>query len=66
MIRNAREKRDQILCDYKDAAESAIWFSLDEEFESAMTVMLFLAGLRLFCRTPQSDWKTNKGIKESL
>ena len=37
-IDDARKKRDSIIADYKEVAESAM-MSLDEGFESSMTVM---------------------------
>ena len=61
-IREARKKRDQILSDYKDVAESAM-LCLDEGFESAMTVMALPAGLRRFCRTSNHIERLNRELK---
>ena len=55
-------KRDQILADYKDIAESAM-LCLDEGFESAMTVMALPAGLRRFCRTSNHIERLNRELK---
>ena len=51
-IGEVRKKRDQILADYKDIAESAM-LCLDEGFESAMTVLALPAGLRRFLQNIQ-------------
>ena len=61
-IGEARKKRDQILADYKDIAESAM-LCLDEGFESAMTVMALPAGLRRFCRTSNHIERLNRELK---
>ena len=61
-IGEARKKRDQILSDYKDVAESAM-LCLDEGFESAMTVMALPAGLRRFCRTSNHIERLNRELK---
>ena len=61
-IGEARKKRDQILSDYKDIAESAM-LCLDEGFESAMTVMALPAGLRRFCRTSNHIERLNRELK---
>ena len=49
-IEKAREKRDAILNDYHDVAESAME-CMDEGFESGMTAMMLPSGLYRSCRT---------------
>lgn len=49
-IEAARKKRDSIIVDYRNVAESAMSF-LDEDFESAMTVMVLPKNLRRYFRT---------------
>lgn len=58
----ARKKRDSIIADYKDVAESAMK-CLDEGFESAMTVMTLPKGLRRFFRTSNHIERLNKELK---
>ncbi len=58
----ARQIRDRILDDYRDAAETAMT-CLDEGFESAMTVMLLHVGLRRYYRTSNHIERLNKELK---
>jgi putative transposase len=58
----ARKKRDSIIADYKDVAESAMK-CLDEGFESSMTVMTLPKGLRRFFRTSNHIERLNKELK---
>ena len=61
-IEEARKKKDEILCSYKDLAESAM-NCLDEGFESSMTVMEFPAYLRKYYRTSNHIERLNKELK---
>ena len=58
----ARKKRDAIIADYKDVAESAM-MCLDEGFESAMTVMMLPQYLRKYFRTSNHIERLNKELK---
>jgi transposase-like protein len=58
----ARKKRDSIIADYKDVAESAMK-CLDEGFESSMTVMILPKGMRRFFRTSNHIERLNKELK---
>lgn len=58
----ARKKRDAIIADYKDVAESAM-ACLDEGFESSMTVMELPKGLRRYFRTSNHIERLNKELK---
>jgi putative transposase len=58
----ARKKRDAIIADYKDVAESAM-MCLDEGFESAMTVMTLPQYLRKYFRTSNHIERLNKELK---
>lgn len=49
-MKEARERRDEIIQDYKDVAEKAME-TLEEGFEDAMTVMLLPEGMRPPLRT---------------
>ncbi len=49
-IEDARKKRDEIIADYRDVAESDM-SCLDEGFEIAMTVMALPKTLRRYFRT---------------
>ena len=59
--RQARERRDEIIAEYRDAAESAMncW---DESFESAMTVMLLPPNLHKYYRTSNHIERLNKEL----
>ena len=61
-ISSARKKRDSIIADYKDVAES-VMKCLDEGFESSMTVMVLPKGMRRFFRTPNHIERLNKELK---
>ncbi len=61
-IEDARKKRDEIIADYKDVAESAM-ACLDEGFESAMTVMTVPKALRRYFRTLNHIERLNKELK---
>lgn len=61
-LQEARRKRDRILADYSDDAESAMK-CLDEGFESAMTVMQLPIGMRRFFRTSNHIERLNKDLK---
>ena len=58
----SRKKRDSIIADYKDVAESAM-MCLDEGFESAMTVMTLPQYLRKYFRTSNHIERLNKELK---
>lgn len=61
-IEAARKKRDSIIADYRDVAESAM-SCLDEGFESAMTVMALPKNLRRYFRTSNHTERLNKELK---
>ena len=61
-LQEARRKRDSILADYSDDAESAMK-CMDESFESAMTVMQLPIGMRRFFRTSNHIERLNKELK---
>ena len=61
-IEAARKKRDSIIADYRDVAESAM-SCLDEGFESAMTVMVLPKNLRRYFRTSNHIERLNKELK---
>lgn len=61
-LQEARRKRDSILADYSDDAESAMK-CMDEGFESAMTVMQLPIGMRRFFRTSNHIERLNKELK---
>lgn len=61
-VEAARKKRDSIIADYRDVAESAI-SCLDEGFESAMTVMILPKQLRKYFRTSNHIERLNKELK---
>lgn len=61
-LQEARRKRDSILADYSDDAESAMK-CIDEGFESAMTVMQLPIGMRRFFRTSNHIERLNKELK---
>ena len=57
-----RQKRDSIIADYKDVAESAME-CLDKGFESAMTVMSLPKSMRQYFRTSNHIERLNKELK---
>ena len=61
-IEAARKKRDEIIADYRDVADSAMT-CLDEGFESAMTVMSLPKHLRKYYRTSNHIERLNKELK---
>ena len=61
-IEEAREKRDSIISDYKDIAESAM-ACLDEGFEDSMTVMILPKKYRKLFRTSNHIERLNKELK---
>lgn len=61
-IDEARKKRDSIIADYKDVAESAM-NCLDEGFESSMTVMILPKGMRIYFRTSNHIERLNRELK---
>lgn len=61
-MKDARKKRDEIIADYKDIAESAMT-CLDEGFESAMTVMSLPHYWRKYFRTSNHIERVNKELK---
>ena len=58
----ARRKRDQILADYRDVAETAMG-CLENGFESCMTVMNLPKGMRRYYRTSNHIERVNKELK---
>ena len=61
-VKEAREKRDEIIEEYRDIAESAM-NCLDEGFESAMTAMILPAWMRKFFRTSNHIERLNRELK---
>ncbi|MDO4416572.1 MAG: IS256 family transposase [Erysipelotrichaceae bacterium] len=61
-IVEARRKRDSILADYRDVAESAMT-CLEEGFESSMTVMELPEHLRQYFRTSNHIERINRELK---
>ena len=61
-ITEARKKRDSIIMDYQDVAESAM-SCLDEGFESAMTAMVLPERLRMLYRTSNHIERLNAELK---
>ena len=61
-IEAARKKRDEIIADYREVADSAMT-CLDEGFESAMTVMSLPKHLRKYYRTSNHIERMNKELK---
>lgn len=61
-VEAARRKRNAIIADYRDVAESAM-ACLDEGFESAMTVMALPAHLRKYFRTSNHIERLNRELK---
>ena len=61
-LESARMKRDSIIEDYSDIAEKAM-LTLDEGFDSTMTVMLLPESLRKLMRTSNHIERLNKELK---
>lgn len=61
-IESARKKRDSIISDYRDIAESAM-SCLDEGFEDSMTVMVLPKNIRKYFRTSNHIERLNKELK---
>ena len=61
-ISEARKRRDAIIADYRDIAESAM-DCLENGFEEAMTVMLLPPFLRKYLRTSNQIERLNKELK---
>lgn len=61
-VEAARRKRNAIIADYRDVAESAM-ACLDEGFESAMTVMALPVHLRKYFRTSNHIERLNRELK---
>ena len=61
-LKEARNKKDQIIQEYQDVAETAM-SCLDEGFESAMTAMLLPRGMQRFFRTSNAIERLNKELK---
>lgn len=61
-VEEARIRRDQIIADYQDVAESAMQ-CLDEGFESAMTIMTLPHNLRISFRTSNCIERLNRELK---
>ncbi|SFO33657.1 Transposase (or an inactivated derivative) [Eubacterium pyruvativorans] len=61
-MKEARKKRDEILDEYRDIAESAM-ACLEEGFESSMTVMNLPKSLRIYFRTSNHIERLNKELK---
>ena len=61
-LREARNKKNQIIQEYQDVAETAM-SCLDEGFESAMTAMILPRGMQRFFRTSNAVERLNKELK---
>ena len=61
-IEDARKKRDEIIDEYSDVAESAMKI-LDEGFEDAMTIMTLPLTLRRYFRTSNHIERLNRELK---
>ena len=61
-LKEARNKKDQIIQEYQDVAETAM-SCLDEGFESAMTAMILPRGMQQFFRTSNAVERLNKELK---
>lgn len=61
-IEDAYKKKDEIIADYKDVAQSAMNI-LDEGFEATMSVMVFPVYLRKSFRTSNQIERLNKELK---
>ena len=61
-LKEARNKKDQIIQEYQDVAETAM-SCLDEGFESAMTATILPRGMQRFFRTSNAVERLNKELK---
>ena len=61
-LKEARNKKNQIIQEYKDVAETAM-SCLDEGGESAMTAMILPRGMQRFFRTSNAVERLNKELK---
>ena len=61
-LKEARNKKNQIIQEYQDVAETAM-SCLDEEFESAMTTMILPRGMQRFFRTSNAVEQLNKELR---
>lgn len=61
-LKEARQKRDEIIEDYRDVAEKAM-DCLDNGFESAMTVMALPSNIRRYYRTSNHIERLNRELK---
>ncbi len=61
-IELARQRRNEIIADYQDIAESAME-CLENGFESSMTVMTLPKGMRRYYRTSNHIERVNKELK---
>ena len=61
-LKEARNKKDQIIQEYQDVAETAM-SCLDEGFESAMTAMILPRGMQRFFRTSNAVERLNQELK---
>ena len=61
-LKEARNKKKQIIQEYQDVAETAM-SCLDDGFESAMTAMILPRGMQLFFRTSNAVERLNKELK---
>ena len=61
-VKDARDRRDQILGDYRDVSEESM-ICLEESFESSMTEMVLPIGIRPFYRTSNHIERLNKELK---
>lgn len=61
-LKEARNKKDQIIKEYQDVAETAM-SCLDEGFESAMTAMILPRRMQRFFRTSNAVERLNKELK---
>jgi putative transposase len=61
-LEECRQKKDAILAEYRDVAESAM-NCLDEGFESAMIVMSLPTGMQRYFRTSNHIERLNKELK---
>ena len=61
-IKDARKRRDEIIDEYSDVAESAMKI-LDEGFEDAMTIMTLPLTLRRYFRTSNHIERLNRELK---
>ena len=61
-LKEARNKKNQIIQEYQDVAETAM-SCLDEGFENAMTALMLLRGMQRFLRTSNAVERLNKELK---